>query len=86
MSSSQLIELLSIFFIGIFFAIFPSKITALIFQSMADTFMKYAFQLPYSRLHEAEADRVGLMLASRVFDFKFSTYFRNHFDFVQTKI
>ena len=78
MSSSQLIEILSIFFIGIFFAIFPSNITALIVQSMADTFMKYAFELPYSRLHESEADRVGLMLAAKVFNFKFLTYLNNH--------
>ena len=51
---------------GLLWAFLPSDLTALMTQYIADRFLKFIFQLPYSRQLEREADVVGLQLAARV--------------------
>lgn len=51
---------------GLLWAFLPSDLTALITQYIADRFLKFIFQLPYSRQLEREADVVGIQLAARV--------------------
>lgn len=77
-SHSRLVDILSIALAGILWAFLPSDITALISQYIADKFLKFLFQLPYSRQLESEADEVGIMLAARAcFDVRCSVPFWN---------
>jgi predicted Zn-dependent protease len=65
-SHSRLIDIVSIGMAGLLWAFLPSDMTALITQYLADKFLHFIFQLPYSRQLEKEADNVGIMLAARV--------------------
>ena len=49
-------------------AVLPTDVTALITATLANRFLKYVFELPYSRKLEQEADSVGLVLAAKVRD------------------
>jgi len=71
-----LVDIFSIFLVGIVWAFLPTDFTALITQYIADKFLKFLFQLPYSRQLEREADFVGIMLAARAcFDVRCSIPF-----------
>lgn len=75
-SHSRLVDIFSIAMAGVLWAFLPSDITALITQYIADKFLKFIFQLPYSRQLESEADEVGIMLAARAcFDVRCSIPF-----------
>lgn len=75
-SHSRLIDIFSIAMAGLLWAFLPSDITALITQYIADKFLKFLLQLPYSRQLESEADEVGIMLAARAcFDVRCSIPF-----------
>ena len=47
-------------------AILPTDMTAILVGFLAHKFLKYTFELPYSRNLEKEADSVGLVLAAKV--------------------
>lgn len=75
-SHSRLVDIFSIAMGGLLWAFLPSDVTALITQYIADKFLKFLFQLPYSRQLEREADYVGIMLAARAcFDVRCSIPF-----------
>ena len=75
-SHSRLIDITSIILVGLVWAFLPSDFTALITQYLADKFLKFFFELPYSRRLEKEADQVGLSLAARAcFDVRYSAEF-----------
>ena len=65
-SHSRLIDICSIGLAGLVWAFLPSDLTAILTQYLADKFLKFVFELPYSRYLEKEADEVGLTLAARV--------------------
>lgn len=75
-SHSRLIDITSIGLAGLVWAFLPSDFTALITQYLADKFLKFVFELPYSRQLEKEADQVGIILAARAcFDVRYSSAF-----------
>lgn len=59
-------DILSIGLAMVVWAFLPTDLTAIITQIIADKFLKFLFELPYSRVLEKEADTVGLMLAAKV--------------------
>ena len=76
MSHSRLIDITSIVLVGLVWAFLPSDMTALFTQYLAGQFLKFVFELPYSRGLEKEADEVGIMLAARAcFDVRYSAAF-----------
>jgi len=80
-SHSRLIDIFSIAMAGLLWAFLPSDLTALMTQYIADRFLKFIFQLPYSRQLEREADVVGLQLAARAcFDIRCAIPFWNRMD------
>ena len=65
-SHSRLLDMISIGLVLVFWAILPTDLTAALSQFVADRFLKFLFELPFSRQLEKEADTVGLDLAARV--------------------
>ena len=66
MSNTHLIDVVSIGLSMLVWAVLPTDLTALITGMLATKFLKYVFELPYSRNLEKEADSVGLVLAAKV--------------------
>lgn len=75
-SHSRLIDICSIGLAGLVWAFLPSDLTAILTQYLADKFLKFVFELPYSRYLEKEADEVGLTLAARVGLYYFYSLYR----------
>ena len=67
MSNKNILDVISVVMSMILFALAPTSYTAFALDQLSDEFLKVAFELPYSRHKESEADAVGLMLAARVF-------------------
>ena len=65
-SRSRLVDVLSISLALLVWAFLPTDLTAAVMQIVSDKFLKYFFELPYSRQLEKEADTVGLMLTAKV--------------------
>ena len=61
-SHSTLIDIFSTALIFFIWSFLPSDITAVVSQVIVDRFLKLAFDMPYSRFLETEADYVGLKL------------------------
>ena len=74
-SHSRLLDMISIGLVLVFWAILPTDLTAALSQFVADRFLKFLFELPFSRQLEKEADTVGLDLAARVRLFTLFSYF-----------
>lgn len=75
-SNNHLIDVVSIGLSMLVWAILPTDVTALITATLANRFLKYVFELPYSRKLEQEADTVGLVLAAKAcFDVRYSSAF-----------
>ena len=58
-SHSRLLDIFSIALVLVLWAILPTDLTAAATQLFADRFLKFLFELPFSRLLEKEADTVG---------------------------
>lgn len=57
-------------------AILPSDYTAFFSESVAEKVLSFAFELPYSRSIEKEADEVGMILAAKAcFDVRYNPVF-----------
>jgi hypothetical protein len=61
-SHSALIDIFSTALIFFIWSFLPSDITAIVSQVVVDRFLELAFDMPYSRFLEMEADYVGLKL------------------------
>jgi len=57
-SHSRLLDIISIGLVLVFWAILPTDLTAALTQFCADRFLKFLFELPFSRQLEKEADTV----------------------------
>ncbi len=76
MSLARLVDILSIGLIFLVWSLVPSDVAAVLGQVAANEFLKIYFDLPYSRMLETEADKVGLMIAARAcFDVRKSVTF-----------
>ena len=58
-SHTRLLDIFSIGLVLVLWAILPTDLTAAVTQLCADRFLKFLFELPFSRLIEKEADTVG---------------------------
>ena len=58
-SHSTLIDVFSTALIFFIWSFLPSDLTAFVSQLLVDRFLKIAFDMPYSRKLEMEADYVG---------------------------
>ena len=75
-SHSRIVDIIAIGLVLVVWAFLPTDMTALITQLIAEKFLRVGLELPYSRILEKEADKVGLMLAAKAcFDVRYSSIF-----------
>ncbi|CAC5393689.1 OMA1 [Mytilus coruscus] len=81
LSQAQWIDYFVILIMAALWAVIPYDGIAFVFNWFVHKVTKYMLHLPHNRLHETEADKVGLELAAKAcFDVRFGTVFWRKFE------